>query len=61
MKEQEMRAHLKAMAGNVSVEDFAEHIIRNYSIERRLELGDTLIQQAYTVLVGNIKRYSDKQ
>jgi len=53
MKEQdehEMRTYLSEKAGGVSIEEFAEHILRNYAFEQRRDLGVSSIEQAYTVL-----------
>lgn len=53
-----MKAYLQDKLGErkIPVEDFAEHILRNYSFKERAEFGITLIQQAYTVLCRNLNR-----
>lgn len=55
-----MREYLTERAGKISIDDFAAHILRNYSIEQCAELGSNMIEQAYTVLRRNFQSYEER-
>lgn len=57
--EQSMRMYLSAVSCEDSVEKFAEQILRNYDFEQRKDLGASLIEQAYSVLIRNFHKYED--
>jgi len=57
ISEQAMRKYLNERSGKFSTDDFAAHILRNYSIEQCAELGANMIEQAYNVLRRNLHDY----
>lgn len=61
MNEKFIRAFLSARAGGVPVEEFAEHILRNYSFKERTAFGVSPIEQAYGVIMKNLRAYEERQ
>lgn len=59
MSELSIKEYLNARSNGVSAEDFAEHILRNYSFAERASLGDSPIEQAYAVLRRNLYGYDE--
>ena len=62
MKEHtEIRAFLSARADvyGIPVDDFAEHVLRNYSLNQRSTYGANPIEQAYNVIQNNLRTYKD--
>ena len=58
----EIKAFLSARAGvySISVDDFAEHVLRNYSLNERNTYGANPIEQAYNVIQKNLRTYDQK-
>ena len=54
---QSMAEFLKARANGIPTEEFAEYILRNYSLNERFTLGSSCIEQAYTVIIRNLQSH----
>lgn len=48
--EAKIKKYLFSRSNGIPAEDFAEDILRNFSVEQRKKLGNTIIEQAYNLL-----------
>ena len=61
MNEYEMIEYLNTRTCGIAIDNFAEHVLRNYSFEERTALGASPIEQAYTVLRNNLHDYEGRE